>query len=83
MFSSNSLRKQNVLNVENQLLIDVQDAKINGTVLEIVKSGNGKVISLYVISYTKTYKKIRKDQKKSRANKNKPSKSRSQLRKEQ
>jgi hypothetical protein len=69
--------------VENQLLIDVQDAKINGIVLEIVKSGNGKGISLYVISYTKIEKKIRKDQNKSRTNKNKHNRSKSQLRKEQ
>jgi hypothetical protein len=49
MFSSSSLRRLNVLNVGKPQQIDVQDAKINGTVLETVKLDNGKAINLYAI----------------------------------
>ena len=71
MFSSNSWKKLNVLNVANLQPIDAQDAKINGTVREIVKSDNGRDTNNFVISSFQINKKMLRKQRKSRTDRSK------------
>ena len=71
MFSSNSWKRLNVLNVANLQPIDAQDAKTNGTVREIVKSDNGRDTNNFVISSFQINKKMLRKQKKSKTNRSK------------